>query len=438
MKTKSIKKDKVNIITLGCSKNIVDSEVMLTQLQGNQIDAQHESQTDDSNVIIINTCGFIDQAKQESIDTILRYADERAEGNIDKLYVTGCLSQRYKEDLEKEIPNVDAFFGTMDLPMLLKKFNADYKHELLGERITTTSQHYSYLKISEGCDRPCSFCAIPLMRGGHVSRPMEDLVLEATNLVKNGTKEILLIAQDSTYYGLDLYKKRNLAELMQRLSDIDGLEWIRLHYAFPTGFPKDVLQVMAERSNICNYLDIPLQHGSTRMLELMRRGTTRQKTEALLADIRSAVPDIAIRTTLIAGHPGETEADFAEMYDFVERSRFERLGIFTYSHEENTHSYKMEDNVSDALKQERADAIMELQEGISLEINQERIGQELKVLIDRVEGGNFIGRTEYDSPEVDNEVLISAKEHYLRVGDFARVKITDATEFDLTAIPVKQ
>ena len=389
-------------------------------------------------ILIINTCGFIEDAKQESIDTILRYADERAEGNIDKLYVTGCLSQRYKEDLEKEIPNVDAFFGTMDLPMLLKKFNADYKHELLGERITTTSQHYSYLKISEGCDRPCSFCAIPLMRGGHVSRPMEDLVLEATNLVKNGTKEILLIAQDSTYYGLDLYKKRNLAELMQRLSDIDGLEWIRLHYAFPTGFPKDVLQVMAERSNICNYLDIPLQHGSTRMLELMRRGTTRQKTEALLADIRSAVPDIAIRTTLIAGHPGETEADFAEMYDFVERSRFERLGIFTYSHEENTHSYKMEDNVSDALKQERADAIMELQEGISLEINQERIGQELKVLIDRVEGGNFIGRTEYDSPEVDNEVLISAKEHYLRVGDFARVKITDATEFDLTAIPVKQ
>ena len=424
-------------MTLGCSKNLVDSEVMLTQLQGNDINATHESAKDDSNVVIINTCGFIDQAKQESIDTILRYADERSSGKLDKLYVTGCLSQRYKDDLEKEIPDVDAFFGTMDLPMLLKKFNADYKHELLGERITTTSNHYAYLKIAEGCDRPCSFCAIPLMRGKHVSRPMEELVNEATHLVKNGTKELLLIAQDSTYYGLDLYKKRNLAELMQRLSDIDGMEWLRLHYAFPAGFPKDVLQVMADRENICNYLDIPLQHGSTKMLELMRRGTTREKTEALLSDIRSAVPGIAIRTTLIAGHPGETEADFQQIYDFVEKSRFERLGIFTYSHEENTHSYKMEDNVPDLVKQERANAVMELQESISLEINESRVGQEMKVLIDRVEGGSFVGRTEFDSPEVDNEVLISAKEHYLRVGDFAQVKITGASEFDLTATPVK-
>ena len=436
MKTKSVKKDKVNIVTLGCSKNLVDSEVLLTQLKGNEIEATHEASKDDANIIVVNTCGFIDQAKQESIDTILRYADERAAGNIDKLYVTGCLSQRYKDDLESEIPDVDAFFGTMELPLLLKKFNADYKHELLGERITSTAQHYAYLKIAEGCDRPCSFCAIPLMRGKHVSRPMEELVTEATNLVKNGTKELLLIAQDSTYYGLDIYKKRNLAELMTRLSDIEGLDWIRLHYAFPAGFPTDVLKVMAERDNICNYLDIPLQHGSTKMLQLMRRGITREKTEQLLSDIRSTVPDIAIRTTLIAGHPEETQEDFEEMMSFVERSRFERLGIFTYSHEENTHSYNFEDNVPELLKQERANAVMELQEGISLEINQSRVGQQLKVLIDRVEGGNFVGRTEYDSPEVDNEVLINAKEHYLRVGDFANVNIIGASEFDLTAVPV--
>ena len=435
MKTKSIKKDKVNIVTLGCSKNLVDSEVMLTQLKGNDVDATHESKVDEANVVIVNTCGFIDQAKQESIDTILRYAKERSAGNLDKLYVTGCLSQRYKDDLEKEIHDVDAFFGTMDLPLLLKKFNADYKQELLGERIITTSNHYAYLKIAEGCDRPCSFCAIPLMRGKHVSKPMENLVLEATNLVKNGARELLLIAQDSTYYGLDIYKKRNLAELMQRLSDIEGLDWIRLHYAFPAGFPTDVLKVMGERDNICNYLDIPLQHGSTKMLQLMRRGITREGTEALLNDIRTAVPDIAIRTTLIAGHPGETEQDFEEMYDFVEKSRFERLGIFTYSHEENTHSYKMPDDVSESVKQERANTVMELQESISFDINQSRIGQTMKVLIDRIEGGNFVGRTEYDSPEVDNEVLISAKEHYLRIGDFAQIKITGASEFDLTGMP---
>ncbi|MEQ9657093.1 30S ribosomal protein S12 methylthiotransferase RimO, partial [Fulvivirga sp.] len=336
MKTKGRKKDKVNIVTLGCSKNIVDSEVMLTQLRGNKIDTTHESTKDDANIVIVNTCGFIDNAKQESIDTILRYADAKTEGLIDKLYVTGCLSQRYKDDLEREIPQVDSFFGTRDLPLLLKKFKADYKKELVGERILTTSNHYAYLKIAEGCDRPCSFCAIPIMRGKHISKPIEALVLEAKNLAKNGTKELLLIAQDSTYYGLDIYKKRNLAELLAKLSDVEGIEWIRLHYAFPTGFPLDILDVMAERDNICNYLDMPLQHGSTNMLKAMRRGTTREKQEELIQTIREKVPGIALRTTLISGYPGETEQDFQEMYDFVERSRFERLGIFNYSHEENT------------------------------------------------------------------------------------------------------
>lgn len=437
MKVKGLKKDKVNIVTLGCSKNLVDSEVMLTQLKGNGIKTTHESKKDDANIVIINTCGFIDNAKQESIDTILRYVDAKEEGLVEKVYVTGCLSHRYKDDLEKEIPQVDAFFGTMELPALLKKFKADYKHELLGDRITTTSSHYAYLKIAEGCDRPCSFCAIPLMRGGHKSRPIEELVTEAKNLAKNGTKELLLIAQDSTYYGLDLYKKRNLAELMQRLSDVEGIDWIRLHYAFPTGFPMDVLDVMAERPNICNYLDIPLQHGSTNMLKLMRRGTTREKTEALLAEMRSRVPDIAIRTTLIAGHPGETEEDFANMVDFVEKSRFDRLGIFTYSHEENTHSYSFTDDVPDEVKQERANHVMQIQEEISNEINQAKIGKTFKVLIDRKESGSFIGRTEHDSPEVDNEVYIDAKKHYLRVGDFAEIKITDATEFDLYGEPAQ-
>lgn len=435
MKAKGNQKTKVNIVTLGCSKNLVDSEVMLTQLRGNGIETTHESQNDDANVVVINTCGFIDNAKQESIDTILRYVDAKEEGLVEKVYVSGCLSQRYKDDLEQEIPQVDAFFGTRDLPNLLKKFKADYKHELLGERITTTNNHFAYLKIAEGCDRPCSFCAIPLMRGGHVSRPIEELVAEAKNLAAQGTKELLLIAQDSTYYGLDLYKKRNLAELMRQLSDVDGIDWIRLHYAFPTGFPMDVLDVMNERDNICNYLDIPLQHGSTKMLKLMRRGTTREKTEALLDTMRSKVPDIAIRTTLIAGHPGETDADFQEMYDFVARSRFDRLGIFTYSHEENTHAFTYKDDVPDAIKQERANAIMDLQEGISREINESKVGKTFKVLIDRKESGNFIGRTEHDSPEVDNEVLIDARNHYLRIGDFAQVKITDATEFDLYGEP---
>ena len=437
MKTKGKKKDKVNIVTLGCSKNIVDSEVMLTQLKGNQIDTTHESESDDANIVVINTCGFIDNAKQESIDTILRYADAKEEGMVEKVFVTGCLSERYRVALQKEITNVDGWFGTMELPLLLKRFNATYKNELLGERITTTANHYAYLKISEGCDRPCTFCAIPLMRGKHVSKPIEEILLEAKNLVKNGTKEILLIAQDSTYYGLDIYKKRALADLMNQLADVEGLDWIRLHYAFPSGFPMDVLDVMAKRNNICNYLDIPLQHGSTRMLELMRRGTTREKTEALLNDIREKIPKIAIRTTLIVGHPGETEEAFMDMMDFVEKNRFERLGVFTYSHEEDTHSYTMKDDVPDEVKQQRLEAIMELQEGISEEINAEKVGKKYRVLIDRFEGGQYVGRTEHDSPEVDNEVLINSDDSYLRVGDFCEVVITSASAFDLYGKPIK-
>ena len=436
MKTKALKKDKVNVVTLGCSKNLVDSEVLLTQLKGNKIEATHESDSDDANIIVVNTCGFIGDAKQESIDTILRYADEKEEGKIDKLYVTGCLSQRYKDQLEEEIPAVDAFFGTMELPGLLKRLNADYKHELLGERMNVSAPHYAHLKISEGCDRPCSFCAIPLMRGKHVSRPIDELVKEAEHLAKNGVKELLLIAQDSTYYGLDIYGERKLADLMRSLSDVQGIEWIRLHYAFPAGFPEDVLEVMSEKDNICKYLDIPLQHGSTSVLKAMRRGITREKTEKLLKEIREKVPEIAIRTTLIVGYPGETEEDFEEMLQFVEDSKFERLGVFAYSHEEDTHAYDFEDDVPEEVKQERVNVVMELQEQISLELNQQRIGSVLKVLIDRVESGFFVGRTEYDSPEVDNEVLINAKDHFLRVGDFAQIKINDATEFDLTGEPI--
>lgn len=430
MKTKGNKQTKVNIVTLGCSKNLVDSEVLLTQLRGNGIDATHEAKEDDASVVVINTCGFIDNAKQESIDTILRYVDAKEEGIVDKVYVTGCLSQRYKDDLEKEIPQVDAWFGTRDLSRLLKVFKADYKHELLGERILTNPSHFAYLKISEGCDRPCSFCAIPLMRGKHISRPIDELVLEAKNLAKNGTRELLLIAQDSTYYGLDLYKKRNLAELLQKLSDVQGIDWIRLHYAFPTGFPLDVLDVMAERPNICKYLDIPLQHGSSKMLQLMRRGTTREKTEELLQTIRSKVPGIAIRTTMIAGHPGEGEAEFEEMVSFVERMRFDRLGVFTYSHEENTHAGTMTDDVPDDVKQQRVGELMEVQQNISYELNQQKIGKTFNVLIDRKEGGSYIGRTEHDSPEVDNEVIIPADD-YIRIGDFVNVKVEEATEFDL-------
>jgi ribosomal protein S12 methylthiotransferase len=437
LKTKGNRKTKVNIVTLGCSKNQVDSEVLLTQLRGNGIETVYEAEADDSNVVIINTCGFIDNAKQESIDTILRYVDAKEEGIVDKVYVTGCLSQRYKDDLEKEIPQVDAWFGTRDLSRILKTFKANYKQELVGERILTNPGHFAYLKISEGCDRPCSFCAIPLMRGKHISRPIEELVKEAKNLARGGTKELLLIAQDSTYYGLDLYKKRNLAELMKNLSDVEGIEWIRLHYAFPAGFPMDVLDVMAERPNICNYLDIPLQHGADNMLQLMRRGTTRAKTEQLLEEIRSKVPGIAIRTTMIVGHPGETEKEFNELKNFIEKSRFERLGVFTYSHEENTHAYSFSDDVPEETKQERMEEVMELQQGISLELNQEKIGKTYKVLIDRKEGGYYVGRTESDSPEVDNEVIIESPENYLRMGDFVNVKIETATEFDLTGTVVE-
>ncbi|WP_162339966.1 30S ribosomal protein S12 methylthiotransferase RimO [Cyclobacterium salsum] len=433
MKARTLKKDKVNIITMGCSKNLVDSEVLLSQLKGNGIDARHESNARDNNIVIINTCGFIDNAKQESVNTILEYAAAKDKGLVDKVYVTGCLSQRYKDDLEAEIPQVDAFFGTRELPALLKKFKADYKHELVGERLLSHSAHYAYMKISEGCDRPCSFCAIPLMRGGHVSRPIEELVKEAQHKAANGTRELLLIAQDSTYYGLDLYKKRRLADLLEALSEVQGIEWIRLHYAYPTGFPLDILEVMAAKENICNYLDIPLQHGSTSVLKAMRRGTTREKQEALIHQIRERIPGIAIRTTLITGHPGEGEEEFEEMMDFVQRMRFERLGVFTYSHEEDTHAHSLEDHVPEDVKQARANRLMEVQEQISFELNQEKIGKTFKVLIDKKEGGHFVGRTAYDSVEVDNEVLIDAASGYCRIGDFVTAKIVDATEFDLYA-----
>lgn len=431
MKTKTKKKNKVNVVTLGCSKNVFDSEVLMAQLKANQFEVEHESQEDDAEIVIINTCGFIDNAKQESIDTIMRFADAKAEGLVDKVYVTGCLSERYRDDLEKEIPEVDAFFGTRELPRLLKTLKADYKHELVGERLLTTPNHYAYFKIAEGCDRPCSFCAIPLMRGKHSSTPIEDLVKNATTLAANGVKELILIAQDLTYYGLDLYKKRALSDLLKRLSDVEGISWIRLHYAFPAGFPMDVLDVMNERDNICKYLDMPLQHGSTKILQAMRRGITREKTEELVQAIRQKVPGIALRTTLIAGYPGETEADFQEMYDWVERSKFDRLGIFTYSHEENTHAFNFKDSVPKKLKQKRADAIMELQSGISYALNQNKIGQQYKVLFDRTEGDYFIGRTEFDSPEVDNEVLVKKTEGYIRLGDFMRIEITDADHYDL-------
>jgi ribosomal protein S12 methylthiotransferase len=435
LKTKTLKKDKVNIITMGCAKNLVDSEVILTQLKGNNIDASHEK-ADDANIVIINTCGFIDSAKQESIDTILEYAQAKDDGLIEKLYVSGCLSERYREDLEKEIPSVDAFFGTREVPELLGKLKANYKQELLGERIITTTSHYAYLKISEGCDRPCSFCAIPLMRGKHVSVPIETLVSQAKNLAANGVKELLIIAQDSTYYGLDLYGERVLAKLLTALAEVDGIEWIRLHYAFPSGFPEDILEVMANNSKICNYLDIPLQHGSSKMLKSMRRGIDREKTEKLIQKIRKQVPGIAIRTTLIAGYPDETEEDFQEMMTFVREMRFERLGVFTYSHEENTHAFTLDDNVPEDVKTARAEELMEMQQEISLELNQEKIGTTQKVLIDRLESGTYYARTEFDSPEVDNEVLIDATDTYLRIGDMVTVKITDATEFDLTAQPL--
>ena len=432
MKTKTLRKNKVNVVTLGCSKNLYDSEVLMGQLKANRFEVEHEAQTDDAAIVIINTCGFIDNAKQESIDTILRYVDAKDAGDVEKVYVTGCLSERYKPELEKEIPEVDAWFGTRDLPRLLKTLKADYKHELVGERLLTTPTHYAYFKISEGCDRPCSFCAIPLMRGNHVSIPMETLVEQSKKLAAQGTKELLLIAQDSTYYGLDLYKERRLAELMNRLADVEGIEWLRLHYAFPSGFPEDVLDVMRSHPNICKYLDMPLQHVSDKMLQSMRRGTTKAKTHQLVERIREKVPGIALRTTLITGYPGETEADHEEMLRWVGETRFERLGVFTYSHEENTHAFALKDDVPADVKQARAEAVMEAQQGISAALNQEKVGNTYNVLIDRKEGDYFIGRTEFDSPEVDNEVLVKADAStYLRIGDFAQVKIDKAEEFDL-------
>jgi ribosomal protein S12 methylthiotransferase len=440
MKTKTLKRNKINVVTLGCSKNTFDSEVMMAQLKANQFNVTHESMEDNAEVVIINTCGFIDTAKQESIDTIIRYAEAKKEGVVEKVYVTGCLSERYKDDLEAEIPEVDAYFGTRELPRLLKTLKADYKHELVGERLLTTPSHYAYFKIAEGCDRPCSFCAIPLMRGKHRSTPIEDLVKQAHSLAAKGVKELMLIAQDLTFYGLDLYRKRALADLLRALCAVDGIEWIRLHYAFPAGFPMDVLDVMKENPKICNYLDMPLQHGSTKMLKSMRRGITREKTEDLIASIRETVPGIALRTTLIAGYPGETDADFQEMYDWVERSKFDRLGIFAYSHEENTHAYQLIDDVSTALKKKRADIIMELQSGISYEMNQQRVGNHLKVLFDRVEGDYFIGRSEFDSPDVDNEVLIRKEGNYVRLGDFSMVSIEKADHYDLygNLLPLNQ
>lgn len=436
MKTKTLRKNKVNVITLGCAKNIFDSEVMMAQLKANDFSVEHESEEKDAEIVIINTCGFIDNAKEESINTILAWANEKKRGNVDKLYVTGCLSERYKPELERDIPEVDSFFGTRELPRLLKTLKADYKHELVGERLITTPSHYAYFKISEGCDRPCSFCAIPLMRGKHVSTPMEQLVANAKKLAANGTKELILIAQDLTYYGLDLYKERKLAELLRQLSDVEGIEWIRLQYAYPSGFPMEVLDVMNERSNICKYLDMPLQHATTHMLQAMRRGITREKTDALIQAIRDKVPGIALRTTLIAGYPGETNADFEETLEWVEKTKFDRLGVFTYSHEENTHAYNFKDNVPMRTKRKRADAIMELQSHISYENNQRKVGQKMKVLIDRVEGDYYIGRTEFDSPEVDNEVIIHKSKAYLRIGDFADVIIDSAEHYDLYASPV--
>lgn len=430
MKTKG-NKDKINIVTLGCSKNMVDSEVLMGQLKGNQFDVSHESEVIDFNTVIINTCGFIDNAKQESIDTILKYTELKEQGKIDKVYVTGCLSQRYKPELEKEIPNVDAYFGTNDLVRLLKTVGADYKHELVGERLLTTPAHFAYFKIAEGCNRPCSFCAIPLMRGAHVSRPIEELVKEAKNLVNKGTKELILIAQDLTYYGLDIYNDRKLADLLKNLSDVEGLEWIRLQYAYPSQFPMDVLDVMNERDNICKYLDMPLQHISDNMLKSMRRGITKRRTIELVNEIRIRVPNIALRTTMIAGYPGETEQDVAELIDFVAESKFDRLGVFTYSHEENTHAHTLNDTLSAEEKQARADSIMDVQQDISFQLNQAKVGQTFKVMIDRKEKDYFVGRTEFDSPEVDNEVLIDAKDQYLSVGSFVQAKISKATEFDL-------
>ncbi|WP_299097555.1 30S ribosomal protein S12 methylthiotransferase RimO [Winogradskyella sp.] len=428
MRTKTLKKNRINVVTLGCSKNVYDSEVLMGQLKASGKDVVHEQE---GNVVVINTCGFINNAKEESVNTILEFMQKKEAGEVDKVFVTGCLSERYKPDLEKEIPNVDQYFGTTELPGLLKALGADYKHELIGERLTTTPKNYAYLKIAEGCDRPCSFCAIPLMRGKHKSTPIEDLVIEAEKLAASGVKELILIAQDLTYYGLDLYKKRNLAELLENLVKVEGIEWIRLHYAFPTGFPMDVLDIMKREPKVCNYLDIPLQHISDAILKSMRRGTTQAKTTKLIEEFRAKVPEMTIRTTLIVGYPGETEEDFQTLKQWVKDMRFERLGCFTYSHEENTHAYKLEDDVPEEVKMQRANEIMEIQSQISWELNQAKIGQEFKVVIDRKEGNYFVGRTEFDSPDVDNEVLIDASQVYLKTGEFTTIRVTEAEDFDL-------
>ena len=436
MRTKTIKKNKINVVTLGCSKNIYDSEILMGQLKANGKNVVHEDVNDEGNIVVINTCGFIGKAKEESIDTILHYAKRKEAGEIDKVFVSGCLSERYKPDLEKEIPNVDQYFGTHDLPNLLKVLEADYKHELIGERLTTTPKHYAYLKIAEGCDRPCSFCAIPLMRGKHRSTPIEDIIIEATKLASKGIKEIMLIAQDLTYYGLDIYKKRALAELLLALVKVDGIEWIRLHYAFPSGFPMDVLKVMKDEPKVCNYLDIPLQHINTELLKSMKRGTTHEKTTSLIHKFRESVPQMAIRTTLIVGYPGETEEMFQELKDWVEEMRFERLGVFEYSHEENTGAYVLEDNVPDEVKFKRVNEIMEAQSQISWELNQQKIGKTFRCLFDRKDGEYFYGRTEYDSPDVDNDVLVDAKEHYIKIGEFIDIKIYEAGDYDLYGRPL--
>ncbi|TMI62542.1 MAG: 30S ribosomal protein S12 methylthiotransferase RimO [Bacteroidetes bacterium] len=430
MKTKKLHKDKVNIITLGCSKNMVDSEVLSGQLMANEIDVVHENKKSDHNIVVVNTCGFIEKAKEESINTILDQVELKNRGKLDKVYVTGCLSHRYKDELEKEIPGVDAFFGTMELPLILKQFDADYKTELLGERLLATPQHYAYLKISEGCNRTCSFCAIPLMRGGHVSKSIEEIVKEAEGLVRRGVKEVMLIAQELTYYGLDIYKKRMLPDLLHRLADVKGLEWIRLHYAYPSKFPLEILDVMRERENICNYLDMPLQHAANNMLKAMKRQITREEMEDLIVAVREKVPGICLRTTLIAGFPGETQDDVDELKLFLQKQRFDRVGIFTYSHEEGTSAHDLIDDVPADEKERRAQEIMETQQEISFELNQEKVGKVFKTLIDKKEAGRYLGRTEFDSVEVDNEVVIHSSKK-LPIGEFVNVKITKAFDYDL-------
>jgi len=434
LRTKSLDKNIINVITLGCSKNIYDSEVLMGQLKANKKKVVHEKK---GNIVVINTCGFIDNAKEESINTILDYVNKKKNGEIDKVYVTGCLSERYKPDLCKQIPDVDHYFGTTEMPNLLKELGADYLHELVGERLITTPKNYAYLKISEGCDRTCSFCAIPLIRGKHKSRPIEEILVEANKLAKKGVQELILIAQDLTFYGLDIYKKRNLSRLLKSLVKVNGIKWIRLHYAFPSGFPVDILDIMGKEKKICNYLDIPLQHISNKILKSMRRGGSKEKTNSLIHKIRTKVPGIAIRTTLIVGYPGETEEDFSLLKDWVKEMQFDRLGCFTYSHEENTHAYKLTDNIPEDLKRKRANEIMEIQSEISWELNQKKIGKELDVIIDRKRGNYFVGRTEFDSPDVDNEVLIDARETYLKVGEYIKAKIVDASDFDLYASVIK-